>query len=74
MVTSSTAYAGGQISQQQVIYDQVINLAAGAFQFVSILCADFTESSFGTILKLHEVIEFSKPVTMFADAGAEVPR
>jgi hypothetical protein len=39
-VAFSTTHIGGQISQQQAIYDQIISLTVSVFRFVSILCTD----------------------------------
>ncbi|KAF9641905.1 hypothetical protein BDM02DRAFT_3273652 [Thelephora ganbajun] len=51
-----TAPPRGQISQQKAIYNKIANLT----------------SSFDTILKLLEVTDFSKLVTMFAETWTEI--
>ena len=33
----------------------------------------FVKSSFNTILKLHEVVQFGKLVTTFADTSTDIP-
>jgi hypothetical protein len=70
-IASGLTHAGGQISQQQAIYDKVTDLTVRIPPLVSVCCADdqsFIKSSFGTLLKLHEVTRYNKFIPAPADA------
>ena len=67
---------GGQISQQQAIYNQITNLTVSIYWFVSTFYHTNDrsfKSSFNALLKLNGVIYFSKLVTIFADTRTEIP-
>ena len=71
-VASGTAtHTRGQISQQQDIYHQVTNLAVSISWCAFVLHVDyqsFTQTSFNTLLKLHEVVRHAKVIAAPADA------
>jgi hypothetical protein len=70
-LASSPTYTAGQVSQQQAIYDQITNLTVRVLRLVFILYTDAIgsaiKSSFNTLLRLHEVMEISELVPIFAD-------
>ncbi|KAF9642970.1 hypothetical protein BDM02DRAFT_3123977, partial [Thelephora ganbajun] len=55
-VATNRTDIGGQILQQQAIYDKIVNLS----------------SSLDALLELHKVTHFNKLVTMFADTWIEI--
>ena len=76
-IASNAVQTERQMSQQQAIYDQITNFTVRAFRFVylfTLTVSPFVKTSFDTLLKLHEVIEFNKLATTLANAGTEVPR
>ena len=67
----TSAHTGGQVSQQQAIYDQIANLTVSVSPFSSsftLIYDPSLESSFDILLKLHEVTGISELVVLFADA------
>jgi hypothetical protein len=70
-VTSSFTHAGGQISQQQAIYDKITTLTVRILhlsQSVARMANSFIKSSFDMLLKLHEVPQYNKLLPVPADA------
>ena len=65
-----------QVSQQQSIYHQVANLTVRVLGFsrpFTLTVGPFVQSSLDTLLKLREVMRFSKPIVIFADTLTEIP-
>ena len=75
IIVLSTVDVEGQISQQQAIYDQITDLTvriSNLFQPVAtmidtVMIDPFIKSSFDVLLKLHEVAQHHKFITVSAD-------
>jgi len=55
----------------EAIYDQIADLTVRIFQLISACCMiinPFIKLSFGALMKLHEVTQYDKFITVFADA------
>jgi len=71
LVPLGSVNAGGQVSQQQAIYDQIVNLTVRIFSFsppLTLTDGPPLKSSFDILLKLHEVTGFDGLVALSADA------
>ena len=71
LVPSSSAHTRGQVSQQQAIYDQIVNLTVRTpppFSLsLALIDGPSLKSSFDILLKIHEVTGFGGLVVLFAD-------
>ena len=73
---SSATHTGGQVSQQQAIYDRITNLTVRICRVsftATLIILSFVKSSFDALLKLHEVMQHSEFATAPAETWTEFP-